>query len=278
MGSIQGLGSSNSAWSAVSHQRTARPPGGRDGGGGTEGATFQDKLFSRLDSDSSGGIDNAELQGLLDKLGSKLGTAVGGSDPAATFSAMDGNGDGSLDKSELDSGLKAALADLPDTVSFARSRGDGSSDGAGRAGGPPPGGGAHGAKGSGGGDVGDASSTSASTDPLDTDGDGTVSASERAAGELKEVLQSLMQAVDSDSDGQVSSGEAKRFGELLAQMTGSSGSSGSSGSGNTADSQRGHRGGQAGGERALADQVLRHYAQASASASASAGSSLNAEA
>jgi hypothetical protein len=322
MGSINGLGSSNSAWAAASSQRTGRLPGGADA------ATFQDKLQRKLDTDGSGGVESGELQGLLDTLSARLGTAVGGSDSAAAFSAMDQNSDGSLDKAELDSGLKSALASVPDTLAFARSRGAGPSeterfaqadadgsggisadelkavmaaaphnggaevpqdavdglmskldsdgsgeisasemeagksahgqaDAPGRAGGPPsgpppgqpPGAGAAG---------GSSSSSSSSTDPLDTNGDGTVSAAERAAGELKEMLQALAKAADSDSDGQISGNEAQRLGELLTRLAGSgSGSAAASSDSGGRQDQR-----QRDGAQALADQVLRRYAWA----------------
>lgn len=114
MDSTQRLGSMGSAWANAGNQRAARSPGGADG------ASFQDKLFSRLDADSSGGVERGELQGLLDSLSNKLGSTVGGSD---AFATMDASGDGSLDKTELATGLKSALSKVADTVSFARMHG-----------------------------------------------------------------------------------------------------------------------------------------------------------
>lgn len=78
MRSITSLGSSNSAWASASSQRAARPPGGPDP------AAFKDKLFNTVDADSSGGVDAIELQSLLDKLGAKTGSSVGGGDAAAS--------------------------------------------------------------------------------------------------------------------------------------------------------------------------------------------------
>jgi Ca2+-binding EF-hand superfamily protein len=354
MSSITTLGSANSAWSAASSQRADRPPGG------SGAAAFKDKLFAKLDADGSGGVDATELQTLLDKLGATTGQSVGGSDAAATFKAMDSNGDGSLAKDELDAGLKKLLAPAADTMAFAQSRGanarsqdlfkkldsDGNgsidatelkagldaaraahgkeatsqadvdtlfkkldSDGSGgisatelaaakpaqgsgqaaaAAAGPPPGGRPPGGgAGDGDGDGGGKSNSSTAIDPLDTNGDGTVSATERSAGETKAVLKKLLTAIDTNGDQKISRSEMQRFGALLQQVqdgvatttaaassgtssgsSGSSGTSGSSGSSGTpakmVDFQK------------LADQVLRHYAQAAASTSASAlGSSLS---
>jgi hypothetical protein len=69
---------------------------------------------------------------------------------------------------------------------------------------PPPAGGAASA------------SSSTETDPLDTNGDGVVSAQERAAAEAQDPLQALMQSIDSDGDGQISGKEVEGFVSQLA--------------------------------------------------------------
>ena len=65
-----------------------------------------------------------------------------------------------------------------------------------------------------GGGGGAASSTE--TDPLDTNGDGVVSAEERAAAAEEDPLQALMQSIDSDGDGQISAKEVEGFVHQLA--------------------------------------------------------------
>ena len=281
MGSINGLGS-GSAWANAGSQRAARPPGGPDP------AAFKDKLFNKVDTDGSGGVDATELQSLLDKLSAKTGSSVGGGD-AAAFKALDSNGDGSLGKSELDAGLKSLLAAPADTMAFAQSRstaaaqdGTREADRFSRAGPPPGAGGAGGQDGDG--DDGNpssgtsSSSGSAAIDPLDTNGDGSVSASERAAGQTQAVLKQLLAAADTNRDQQISGSEAKRFGALLSQMVASAASSGTSAGGSAAASDssaqstpeatRPDRASRRADNPGFADQVLRHYARASAAAAA----------
>jgi EF-hand domain pair len=184
MSTISAIGSSASAWPAM----------------GSPGR-MKEKLFAKVDADGSGSVDKTELQGLLDKVAGKSGAAA--SNAEDLFSSIDSNGDGSLDADELDQGMKSLMPPPSDTLAFAQSRG--AVDGARPP--PPPSGSCS----------DDSSGASTTTDPLDTNEDGTVSAQERAAGELAEVMKTLTKAMDSDGDQKVSSSERDSFVKLLQQ-------------------------------------------------------------
>jgi Ca2+-binding EF-hand superfamily protein len=111
MSTISGVSSSSSAWAAVSAQR----------------AQHQAKMFAKVDTDSSGGVDQTELSTMLSDISSKTGTSLG--DAKELFTQMDSNSDGSLSSDELDSGMKALMPPPPSTMDFAQSRGMGGSNG-----------------------------------------------------------------------------------------------------------------------------------------------------
>lgn len=112
MSTISGVSSASSAWSNVSATRSNRPPGGMS----------PDKMFAKVDTDGSGGVDKTELQGLLDKVAQKTGV-TNSSSTDQLFSKMDSNGDGSLSKDELGKGMKDIMPP-PSTMDFAQSRSD----------------------------------------------------------------------------------------------------------------------------------------------------------
>lgn len=161
-------------------------------GGSTSAAG---ELFSKLDADGSGGLNADELNTLIDKIAARTSSSADGSAPgsgsaeadAAVFGMLDKDGDGSIGKAEF----QAATAGRPD-------------------GSPPPPLDASSARGSGN-SAGASGSSSAGTDPLDTNEDGLVSAQERAMGELKDLMKALTGAADSDGDKQVSQAEAASF-------------------------------------------------------------------
>jgi len=184
MSTISAIGSSAAAWAPM----------------GSPGR-MKEQLFAKVDADASGGVDQAELQGLLDKVASKSGAAAGSAEDV--FAGIDSDGDGSLNADELDQGMKSLLPPPSDTVAFAQSRS--TVDGARP---PPPPSGAS---------SDDSGSSSASTDPLDTNEDGTVSAQERAAGELAEMMKTLTKATDSDGDNTVGKRERDGFLQMLRQ-------------------------------------------------------------
>lgn len=187
MSTISGLGGANRSWQIAE-------------GGQSRKAEHEARMFAKVDSDGSGGVDATELASMLEHTGQS-------GDSAELLKKMDGDGDGSLSSDELSQGMRDLMPPPASTLDFAQSRGaandegdafaelDADGDGqlsraefdAGRpqrpAGGmPPP---ATGSSSSGG-----TSSTSTDYDPLDVNQDGTVSQIERLAGELKELAKS----------------------------------------------------------------------------------------
>lgn len=110
MSSISGVSGSSNAWAAVSAQR----------------AQHQAKMFAKVDTDSSGGVDQTELSSMLSDVASKTGASLG--DSQELFTKMDSNADCSLSSDELDKGMKD-LMPPPSTMGFAQSRGMGGSNG-----------------------------------------------------------------------------------------------------------------------------------------------------
>lgn len=205
MSTISGLGGANRSWDSAQQTRKAE---------------HDARMFAKVDSDGSGGVDATELAEML-----KHGDPSGTTDSAALLKQMDSDGDGSLSSDELSQGMRDLMPPPASTLDFAQARagsgeeGDGDADafaaldtdgdgqlsraefeaarpqqgaqgaqgaqgprGPQGAGGPPPGQ-------SGGGTQATSASSSTSYDPLDTNQDGTVSEIERLAGQLKELAQ-----------------------------------------------------------------------------------------
>ena len=166
MSTISGVSGSGNAWANASTQRS----------------NHQAKMFAKVDTNGDGGVDQAELGTMLDKISQKTGTSLG--DTAKVFASMDSDGNGSLSATELGEGMKSIMPSPPSTMAFAQAH----------QGGPHGGGG--GPQGAGG-----SSSASTTFDPLDTNQDGKVSEAERLAGDTKtDPLQALFKAIDTDSD------------------------------------------------------------------------------
>lgn len=199
MSTISGVSSSGDAWAAMKAQRSQ----------------MQAKMFSKVDTDSSGGVDKTELQSLIDDVAKKSGV-TNTSSTEELFSKMDANSDGSLSTDELGKGLKEILPQQS-TLDFAQSSSDSGRDPEGAGGPPPPPGGAAGA--------GGASTTT--YDPLDTNQDGTVSAAERLAGSTStDAVQTLLKTIDTDSDSKISATESDAFmTQLTAQLESTSATS-----------------------------------------------------
>lgn len=104
MSAISGISGSSNAWASVSNQRTQH----------------QAKMFAKVDSDGSGGVDATELNSLVSKISEKTGVSLG--DSTEMFSQMDNDGDGSLSSGELDEGMKSLMPPPPSTMEFAQSR------------------------------------------------------------------------------------------------------------------------------------------------------------
>jgi Ca2+-binding EF-hand superfamily protein len=180
----------------------------------SSGATGKagDDLFSKVDSDGSGGVSASEFSALMDKMSASGDTNASSSSSTSSsdkFAQLDTDGDGSLTQAEFDAGR-------PQDAGGAK--GMGGAGGPQGAGGPPPGGPPPAA----------ASSDSTVYDPLDTNKDGIVSAAEKAAGAANGVtssdattstgatLDALLKAIDTDSDGKLSSSEADTFAKQVA--------------------------------------------------------------
>lgn len=168
------------------------------------GATGQagDDLFSKVDSDGDGAVNQTELQALLEKMSGGTASKTGVSSDEL-FSQLDADGDGSLSEAEFDAGRPSGEA------------------GGGAVGGmpPPPPGGP-------GGPGGASASSSTTYDPLDTNEDGVVSAAEQAAGAAQtDAITALFKTIDTDGDGSVSSEEARSFIDQLTSQLRSASSS-----------------------------------------------------
>ncbi|PJI96659.1 EF hand domain-containing protein [Acidovorax sp. 69] len=108
------ISSVSSAWSSASVQRAQRP------------GQMSERLLSKLDTDSSGGVDSSELQGLLDDVSKKTGVSTTTSS-ADLITQYDSNGDSSLNADELGKTLQNVLPAPPSTMTFAQSRRSGTS-------------------------------------------------------------------------------------------------------------------------------------------------------
>ena len=191
MSTISAVSSSGDAWANMKAQRSQ----------------MQAKMFAKVDTDSSGGIDKTELQSLMNDVAQKTGV-TNSSSTDALFSKMDANGDGSLSADELGKGMKDILPQ-PSTLDFAQSRTEGGHSAQSPGGAPPP-------------PPADSTSSSSSSttfDPLDTNQDGTVSLAERLAGSTKtDPVAALMKAIDTDGDSKISSSESDAFMQKLTSQ------------------------------------------------------------
>jgi Ca2+-binding EF-hand superfamily protein len=221
-------------------------------------------LFSKLDADGSGGLGVSELSPLLDKMAAgRAGSGTASGDvssaaDAAVFKKLDTDGDGAISKDEFSAAMQKV------------------GGGGGHHHGPPPAAAADAGSQASTGSTG--SSSTAATDPLDTNGDGVVSAQERAAGALKDMVSSLLKAMDSNSDGNISKTEADSFQSQWQTALGTASLSGSSsaapsgsssgptsGDAQSPSSQGSGRGGHL-DATALARLVRQEYSQAAANA------------
>ncbi len=111
MSTISGVSGSSNAWAALNTQRSQH----------------QAKMFAKVDTDGSGGVDQTELGSMLSDISEQTGVSLG--DAKELFSQMDSNSDGSLSSDELDTGMQALMPPPPSTMEFAQSRGMGGSGG-----------------------------------------------------------------------------------------------------------------------------------------------------
>ncbi len=109
MSSISGVSSQSNAWANAQRSQ------------------MQAKMFSKVDTDSSGGVNPTELQTLFTDISQKTGKTL---DAQELFTTMDSNADGSLTNDELVTGMKSVMPPPPSTLEFAqnRSKGTGQDD------------------------------------------------------------------------------------------------------------------------------------------------------
>ncbi|UDF35171.1 UNVERIFIED_ORG: hypothetical protein LHJ69_21900 [Shinella sp. XGS7] len=211
------------------------------------------EMFARADVDGSGSVDASELQTVLDKFSERSGRSLGSAE--SQFSTLDRDGDGGLSSSELDSGLRSLLPPPTSTLEFAarqQQQGGPGGPGGGRPPPPPPSG------------EGEASqSLSAADQALDANGDGVVSMQERLGGQLKDLLQQVISASDSDGDGALSSSEAEslrsQFSSALDQALSGTASSSSSSSSDSSGASGSGSGSASSALDQLASLLLRRY-------------------
>ncbi len=115
------INSVSSAWSSASVQRAPRP------------GPSPERLLAQIDADGSGGVNETELQGLLDDVAKQTGASSQAS-AADLVQQYDSDGDGSLNADELGKTLQSALPAPPSTMAFAQSRSDASTGATGQAG------------------------------------------------------------------------------------------------------------------------------------------------
>ncbi len=111
MSTISGVSGSSDPWGPMKAHRSQ----------------MQAKMFAKVDTDGSGGVDQAELKTMLSDISQKTGVSLDG-DTAEAFSTMDSNADGSLSSEELGQGMQSLMPPPPSTLDFAQMR---SGDGAG---------------------------------------------------------------------------------------------------------------------------------------------------
>lgn len=84
---------------------------------------LQDKMLKKMDTDGSGGVEQSEFQAALEKVAGKLGIEVG-EGASELYASLDANQDGSLNGGEVGSLLQSLFASASNTQAFVQSRGD----------------------------------------------------------------------------------------------------------------------------------------------------------
>jgi hypothetical protein len=155
-------------------------------------AQMRSQMFTKSDTDASGGLDATEFQALVSH---GPGGQRDASSVEADFKSFDSDSDGSLSQAELEAGFEQKMQAFRSTVdSFGGAEGAG---GPGGPGGPPPGPPPQGAAGAEGSD----SSTSSTTESTDEEDDplatllaaleNNTAASSRVATALRDLLRGL---------------------------------------------------------------------------------------
>lgn len=158
------------------------------------------KLFSKLDTENNGYLQQSDLQTALDKIG---GSEASSESVSQLFSKLDGDGDGKITKDEMTEGFKKLSEQLDNEFNTMRMQG-GMQGGMGAMGGmppgPPPGG------------AGDAGF---SKEELQTQLDEIGTSDNERSSLISSIVQNFDEA-DSDGDGKVSLQEAMAYREKEA--------------------------------------------------------------
>jgi Ca2+-binding EF-hand superfamily protein len=178
---------------------------------------LQDKMHTKMDTDSDGVVAKSEFQSALEEVGVKLGVDSG-DNADAMFAEVDTDGNGSLTGNEVGQMLKSMFSGGTDTDAFVQSRGDEQrfaeldADGDGNISAAEFG-------------ISAASSESASdviVDSTTTTSDEALVAADTGTTDAlnEEDMQALMGTVDSDGDGQINDTEIAEFvSKLGTQMS-----------------------------------------------------------
>ena len=109
MSTISGVSSASSGWANMSALRTQT----------------QAKIFAKTDTDNSGSVEKTELQGLLDDVAKKTGSASTSSTKVdELLKKMDADSNGGLSQAELSQGLQSILPPPPSGAGAAGGGGD----------------------------------------------------------------------------------------------------------------------------------------------------------
>ena len=88
---------------------------------GGSAVSRKERMFAKVDSNGDGSVDKAELQTAFDAIAKKTGGTALNADDV--FSKFDTNGDGKLSASELDTGMKSLRHKPTSTVELAGAQG-----------------------------------------------------------------------------------------------------------------------------------------------------------
>jgi Ca2+-binding EF-hand superfamily protein len=90
---------------------------------GAMSSYLQDKMHKKMDTDGNGGVSQGEFQAALEKVAGKLGIEVG-QGASELYASLDANQDGALNGSEVGSLLQNLFSSASNTQAFVQSRGD----------------------------------------------------------------------------------------------------------------------------------------------------------
>lgn len=90
---------------------------------GAMSSYLQDKMHKKMDADGDGGVSQSEFQAALEKVAGKLGVEVG-QGASELYASLDANKDGALNGSEVGSLLQNLFSSASNTQAFVQSRGD----------------------------------------------------------------------------------------------------------------------------------------------------------